>query len=50
MGRHKALIGLRLRARGFAVQHTEAAIGVAVLTGCLVAECSNSVRHQPVIG
>lgn len=28
MGRYKALIGLRLRARGFAAQQTEAAIGV----------------------
>jgi len=31
MGRYKALIGPRLRARGFAAQQTEAAIGVAVL-------------------
>jgi hypothetical protein len=35
MGRCKALIGPRLRARGFAGQQTEAAIGVAVLNpGC----------------
>ena len=31
MGRYKALIGSRLRARGFAAQQTEVAIGVAVL-------------------
>src|SRR3954469_16548953 len=31
MGRYKALIGPRLRARGFAAQQTEVAIGVAVL-------------------
>jgi hypothetical protein len=31
MGRYKALIGPRLRARGFATQQTEAAISVAVL-------------------
>ena len=31
MGRYKALIGPRLRARGFAAQQIEAAIGVTVL-------------------
>src|ERR1700676_2307994 len=31
MGRYKALIGPRLRARGCAAQQTEAAIGVVVL-------------------
>jgi hypothetical protein len=31
MGRYKALLGPRLRARGFAAQQTEAVIGVAVL-------------------
>jgi transposase len=35
MGRYKALIGPRLRARGFAVQQTEAAIGVAALNRML---------------
>jgi hypothetical protein len=35
MGRYKSLIGPRLRARGFAGQQTEAAIGVAVLIGDL---------------
>jgi hypothetical protein len=34
MGRYKALIGPRLRARGFAAQQTEAAIGVGSLIGC----------------
>ena len=49
MGRHKALIGPRLRARGFAVQQTEAAIGVAVLNQMLAAGCPDSVRRQPSI-
>ena len=35
MGRYKLLIGPRLRARGFAAQTTEAAIGVAVLNRML---------------
>ena len=35
MGRYKSLIGPRLRARGFAGQQTEAAIGVAVLIALL---------------
>jgi transposase len=34
MGRYKTLIGPRLRARDFAAQQTEAAIGVAVLNQC----------------
>jgi hypothetical protein len=34
MGRYKALIGPRLRARGFAAQQTEAAVSVVVLTRC----------------
>jgi transposase len=50
MGRYKALIGPRLRARGFAAQQTEAAIGVAVLNRMLVAGRPDSVRRQPVIG
>jgi len=49
MGRHKALIGPRLRARGFAAQRTEAAVGVAVLNRMLAAGCPASVRRQPVI-
>ncbi len=48
MGRYKALIGPRLRARGFAAQQTEAAIGVAVLNRMLEAGHPDSVRRQPV--
>jgi hypothetical protein len=47
MGRYKALIGPRLRARGFAAQQIEAAIGVAVLNQMLAAGCPDSVRRQP---
>jgi hypothetical protein len=50
MGRYKPLIGPRLRARGFAAQQTEAAIGVAVLNRMLVVGRPDSVRCQPVIG
>jgi transposase len=46
MGRYKALIGPRLRARGFAAQQTEAAIGVAVLNRMLAAGRPDSVRCQ----
>jgi len=49
MGRYKALIGPRLRARGFAAQQTEAAVGVAVLNRMLAARRPDSVRRQPVI-
>lgn len=49
MGRYKALIGPRLRARGFVAQQTEAAIGVAVLNRMLAAGRPDSVRRQPVI-
>jgi hypothetical protein len=49
MGRYKSLIGPRLRARGFAGQQTEAAIGVAVLNRMLAAGHPNPVRRQPVI-
>ena len=48
MGRYKTLIGPRLRARGFAGQQTETAIGVAVLNRMLVAGRPDSVRRQPV--
>jgi transposase len=48
MGRYKALIGPRLRARGLAAQQTEAAIGVAVLNRMLAAGRPDSVRRQPV--
>jgi hypothetical protein len=46
MGRYKALIGPRLRARDFATQQTEAAIGVAVLNRMLAAGCPESVRRR----
>jgi hypothetical protein len=49
MGRYKLLIGPRLRARGFAAQQTEAAIGVAVLNRMLATGRPDSVRRQPVI-
>ena len=49
MGRYKTLIGTRLRARGFAAQQTEAAIGVAVLNQMLAAGRPKSVRRQTVI-
>ena len=49
MGRYKALIGPRLRARGFAALRTEAAVGVAVLNRMLAAGCPDSVRRRPVI-
>jgi hypothetical protein len=49
MSRYKALIGPRLRARGFAAQQTEAAVGVAVLNRMLAAGRPDSVRRQPVI-
>jgi len=49
MGRYKALIGPRLRARGFAAQQTEATIGVAVLNRMLAAGRPDSVRRQPII-
>jgi hypothetical protein len=49
MGRYKALIGPWLRARGFAAQQTEAAIGVAVLNQMLAAGRPDSVRRARVI-
>jgi hypothetical protein len=48
MGRYKSLIGPRLRARGFAAQQTEAAIGVAVLNRMLAAGRPQSVRRKRV--
>jgi hypothetical protein len=48
MGRYNTLIGPRLRARGFAGQQTEAAIGVAVLNRMLQAGRPDSVCRQPV--
>jgi transposase len=49
MSRYKALIGPRLRARGFATHQTEAAIGIAVLNRMLAAGRPDSVRRLHVI-
>ena len=49
MGRYKALIGSRLRARGFAAQQTEAAVGTAVLNRMLTVGRPKSVRFQRAI-
>jgi hypothetical protein len=49
MGRYKALIGPRLRTRGFDAQQTEAAIGVAALNRMLAAGRPDSVRRMRVI-
>jgi hypothetical protein len=49
MGRCKALIGPRLRARGFDARQTEAAIGVAVPNRMLAAGRPGSVRRMSVI-
>jgi len=49
MGRYKALIGPRLRARGFAAQQAEAAIGVTVLNRMLLTGRPKSARCQRVV-
>jgi len=49
MGRYKALIGPRLRARGFAAQQTEATVGVVVLNQMLAAGRPDSIRRTRVI-
>ena len=48
MGRYKSIIGPRLKSQGFAVQETEAVIGVAVLNRMLAAGRPNSVRSHKV--
>ena len=48
VGRYKAVIGPRLRARGFASQQTEVAIGVEVLNRMLAAGRPASVRRTTV--
>jgi hypothetical protein len=45
MGRYKAIIGPRLRARSFSGQQAEAAVGVAILNRMLNAGRPNSVRR-----
>jgi transposase len=49
MGRRKALIGPRLRARGFTAQQTEAVIGVEALNRTLAVGRPDSVRCSRVI-
>jgi hypothetical protein len=49
MGRYKALVGPRLRARGFAAQQAETAIGVAALNRMLATGRPDSVRRRLVI-
>ena len=49
MGRYKALSESRLRARGFAAQQTEAAVGVVVLNQMLAAGRPDSVRRMRVV-
>jgi len=49
MSRYKALIGPRLRARGFAAQRTEAAIITTLLNRMVAAGRPKSVRVQRVI-
>jgi hypothetical protein len=44
MGRYKRIIGPQLRAKSFAGQQTEAAIGVVVLNRMFEAGRSDSVR------
>ena len=46
MGRYKAIIGARLRARDPGAQQTEAAIGVAVLNRMLAAARPHSIRRE----
>jgi len=49
MGRYKAIIGPRLRARDWRAQRTEAAVAVAVLNRMLSAGRPNSVRTSVVV-
>ena len=49
MGRYKALTGPQLRARGFAGQRAEAAIGVVVLNRMLAAGRPDSVRQTRAV-
>jgi len=46
IGRYKANIGRRLRARSFGAQQTEVAIGCAVLNRMLACERPKSVRSR----
>jgi transposase len=46
IGRYKSIIGRRLRARSFAAQQTEVAIGIAVLNRMLACARPKSVRYN----
>ena len=48
MGRYKAIIGPRLRARSFSGQKAEAAVGAAVLNRMLYAGSPDSVRRMSI--
>jgi hypothetical protein len=48
MGRYKAIIGPRLRARSFSGRQAEAAVGVAVLNEMLDAGGTDSVRRLKI--
>jgi hypothetical protein len=48
MGRYKAIVGPRLRARSFSGQQCEAAVGVAILNRMLEAGRPNSIRRQDI--
>jgi hypothetical protein len=47
IGRYKSIIGRRLRARSFAAQQTEVAIGCSVLNRMLACARPKSVRCKP---
>jgi hypothetical protein len=49
MGRYKALVGPRPRARGFEAQQTEAAISVAILNRMLAAGRPDSAQCQQIV-
>jgi transposase len=49
MGRYKGIIGHRLRARSFPAQHTEVAIGVAILNRMIGAARPKSVRYKAML-
>jgi hypothetical protein len=49
IGRYKAIIGRRLRARSLPAQQTEVAIGCAVLNRMLACARPKSVRSKPKV-
>jgi hypothetical protein len=48
MGRYKAIIGPRLRARSFSGQQAEAEVGVAILNRMLEAGRPDSIRRRDI--